>query len=309
MTKRQRDDRPEWVIAAMAVLGLTGVLILMMGGHTLLKETGSSPSTTVTTGTTTATTTTTTTMNEWAAAMALPYYVADHADRYAAYRDLSPDLTPKSVIVAVNMNLDRAFYTDPIAIQHPDDPLVLCNKYYYLSSAYVPSDLVSVAVEHTRGGATLRKEANDAYALMCEAAKQDGIELRITTAYRSYSFQSTLYNNYVASDGVDEADTYSARPGFSEHQTGLAMDLGGPTPSGGLALEYFEGTPAFDWMQAHAAEYGFILRFPEDKVHITGYQYEAWHYRYVGVEAARVIWDEHLCLEEYWAMYLTGQIN
>ena len=263
--------------------------------------------TTTTTSTTATKPTTTSKPEPWEAAQSVDYYVSAFADRYAALHAKSPKLSPEDVVLKVNMNLDRPFYTDPIAIRNPSSLAVLCNKYYYLSKSYVPSDLVNVATEHTRNGAKLSKVANDAFAAMCDAAEKDGIELRITTAYRSYGLQSTLYNNYVAQDGKTKADTYSARPGYSEHQTGLAMDLGGKTPSGGWSLNYFEASPAFDWMQKHAVEYGFILRYPKDKVDITGYQYEPWHYRYVGKEVARAIVDEGLCYEEYHAKYLSGQ--
>lgn len=262
-----------------------------------------------TTTQTTVVTTTTTKPDKWTLAKALPYYIAANETRYETEQAAHPDMTPEEIIVRVNMQLDHAFYTDTVAIQNPDSLLVLCNKYYYLSSSYVPDDLVSVAAKNTRSGAKLRREANDAFKLLCEDAAKEGIEIRITTAYRGYSFQKTLYNRYVKNDGKKAADTYSARPGYSEHQTGLAMDLGGKTPSGTWDLGYFDGTKAFHWMQEHAADYGFILRFPKDKVDITGYQYEPWHYRYVGKEAARLIWDEGLCLEEYWAKYCTSQTN
>ena len=259
--------------------------------------------------TTTSASTTTTKPDEWELAKQLPYYVEANAARYKSERLLSTELTPSEVILRVNMNLDRPFYDDTVAIENPDSMLVLCNKYYYLSSSYVPKDLVSVASKNTRNGAKLRKEANDAFKRLCAAAEKDGVEIRITTAYRSYSFQKTLYTRYVNTDGKQAADTYSARPGYSEHQTGLSMDLGGKSPSGVWDLNYFDGTKAFDWMQEHAVEYGFILRFPEDKVDVTGYQYEPWHYRYVGEEAAAVIWEEDICLEEYWAKYCTSETN
>lgn len=253
--------------------------------------------------------TTTTKPDEWELAKQLPYYVEANARRYKNEALRSSKLTPEEVIMRVNMNLDRPFYDDTVAIENPDSLLVLCNKYYYLSSSYTPKDLVSVASKNTRNGAKLRKEANEAFKRLCADAEKDGIEIRITTAYRSYSFQKTLYTRYVNNDGKAAADTYSARPGYSEHQTGLSMDLGGKSPSGVWDLSYFDGTEAFDWMQEHAVEYGFILRFPEDKVDITGYQYEPWHYRYVGEEVAAIIWDEGICLEEYWAKYGTSEIN
>ncbi len=305
--KTAKQKQMEWLAIGLLVAGLAAIIAAVVLS---LKTDDQTPSDSgKTTTTSTVVTTTTTKPDEWTLAKALPYYVAEYAPRYEATQLAHPELTPADIILQVNMNLDRAFYTDTAAIENPDSLLVLCNKYYYLSSSYVPNDLVSVASKNTRNGAKLRKEANEAFKRLCADAAKEGIEIRITTAYRGYGFQKTLYDRYVKNDGKAAADTYSARPGYSEHQTGLAMDLGGKTPSGTWDLGYFDGTDAFHWMQEHAVEYGFILRFPEDKVDITGYQYEPWHYRYVGVDAARVIWDEDLCLEEYWAKYRTSETN
>ena len=106
-----------------------------------------------------------------------------------------------------------------------------------------------------------------------------------------------LYDNYVATDGKEAADTYSARAGYSEHQTGLAVDIYNKV----LPYTSFEETEEFTWMQENAYKYGFILRFPKDKTNITGYQYESWHYRYVGKEVAKEIHENNLTLEEYLA--------
>ena len=120
------------------------------------------------------------------------------------------------------------------------------------------------------------------------------------SSYRDYAYQNTLYNNYGKKDGYDNADTYSARPGYSEHQTGLAVDIDNKK-------EYFtnfEKTKEYEWMQNNAYKYGFILRFPKDKVLETGYEYESWHYRYVGKEIAKYIHDNNMCYEEYYAQNL-----
>ena len=117
----------------------------------------------------------------------------------------------------------------------------------------------------------------------------------------NYSDQNSLYTYYVNTDGKQNADTYSARPGFSEHHTGLAMDL---IPEYGLDLDTFENSDGFKWMQENAYKYGFILRYPKDKEYITGYIYEPWHYRYVGISAATTIKNEGLTFEEYYEYYV-----
>ena len=123
-------------------------------------------------------------------------------------------------------------------------------------------------------------------------AQSAGYSMPLLSGYRSYDYQKTLYNNYVAQDGQALADTYSARPGNSEHQSGLAFDIG--------ALDNAYGnTPEGKWLHAHCAQYGFILRFPAGKEAITGYQYEPWHVRYVGVDIASQIMKQGISLEEY----------
>ena len=126
---------------------------------------------------------------------------------------------------------------------------------------------------------------------MLAAAKQQGFDLVAFSGYRSFEYQTTLYDNYVKRDGQAAADRYSARPGYSEHQTGLAFDIGERGKEVWLTEEFGE-TPAGQWLFTHAQEYGFILRFPQNKEEITGYMYESWHYRYVGKEVAKEITKE-----------------
>ena len=130
---------------------------------------------------------------------------------------------------------------------------------------------------------------------MADQARTEGIRLWNVSSYRSYGTQERVYDRYVSQDGQSLADTYSARPGSSEHQTGLARDIN--TAS---VQAHFENTPTYAWLVEHCAEYGFILRYPEGKERITGYRFEPWHYRYVGVEAANYMKDNELSLEEFY---------
>ena len=143
----------------------------------------------------------------------------------------------------------------------------------------------------------MKKEAAEAFMQMSDAATLDNIIIKNASAFRSYDYQVNLYNKYVEKDGKKAADTYSARPGFSEHQTGLCTDIN-QIDSG------FEQTDAFKWLEKNAHKYGFIIRFPKDKEDITGYQYESWHWRYVGKKAAKIIKDENITFEEYYAYYI-----
>lgn len=155
--------------------------------------------------------------------------------------------------------------------------ILIANKTYALPSDYNPG---------------VDPEAQRAVNEMIVAAKEDGIELWVRSGFRSYSYQANLYNNYVKRDGKAKADTYSARPGHSEHQTGLAFDMNSLSTS-------FAGTPEGKWLAAHCYEYGFIIRYPKGKESITGYQYEPWHVRYLGRDTAEAVYDSGLTLEEY----------
>ena len=135
----------------------------------------------------------------------------------------------------------------------------------------------------------------DAFYEMQAHAELDGIDLWIQSGYRSYDTQVSIYNNYVAMDGQEAADTYSSRPGHSEHQSGLAADINNPDES-------FNGTEAAEWLKNNCYKYGFIVRFPEGKEDSTGYIYESWHLRYVGKEWAKKITESGKSLEEYFGI-------
>ena len=157
--------------------------------------------------------------------------------------------------------------------------ILIANKTYALPSTYNPGGLTA--------------ETLAAFNEMKAAAYADGgLSLNVCSGFRSYSYQATLYNNYVARDGKAKADTYSARPGHSEHQTGLAADIN-------YAGDWFNTTPEAAWLAANCWKYGFIIRYPKGKDDITGYKYEGWHVRYLGKELAKLVYDSGLTLEEY----------
>ncbi|HJV44092.1 MAG TPA: M15 family metallopeptidase [Bacillota bacterium] len=187
-------------------------------------------------------------------------------------------------------------------VSSPNSTTVLVNKQYGLPESYEPTDLVEPDVPFTfkekNEKRKMRKEAAGALEALFEGAKKDGISLAGVSAYRSFATQKVLFNRYAQKDGMEKAKMYSAVPGYSEHETGLAIDVSGI--SGKCAAEdCFGGTKEADWLAKHASEYGFIIRYPKGKESITGYQYEPWHIRYVGTKAAKEISDKGLTLEEY----------
>ena len=158
------------------------------------------------------------------------------------------------------------------------DGILVANKSYPIPADYAP------------GGLTAETQA--AFNRIQQAMQQEGMSLWVASGYRSYSYQQQLYRNYVARDGQAAADRYSARAGYSEHQTGLAFDVNQVNDS-------FAATPQAKWLASHAHEYGFIIRYPKGMEGVTGYQYEPWHLRYVGVETAIAVYKSGLCLEQY----------
>ena len=226
----------------------------------------------------------------------IPYYKKENKNRYLKYQQEHKNKKTEEIITDVNIGIDKPYYTNTKPSKLLNSNLILVNKYNYLTEDYIPENLEEISIEYARSGMQLVSEAKEAFETLSQEAKKDGMTIIAMSSYRSYDYQVNLYNNYVKSDGKDAADTYSARPGFSEHQTGLAVDIYNKE----LPYTSFEETKEFEWMQKNAYKYGFILRFPKDKVNITVYQYEAWHYRYVGKKAAKYIHDHNITLEEYY---------
>ena len=192
---------------------------------------------------------------------------------------------------------NRTGTTTSPAVAEPTDTLVLVNKTTSLAEDYQPSDLVWVDLPGVRE-TQLRKEAAEALEDLFAAAELKNLTLYCCSGYRSYQTQEELYAENVKAYGQKEADLVSAKPGQSEHQTGLAMDVTAESVNFDL-LESFGQTPEGAFIKNNAHLYGFIVRYPEDKTAITGYAYEPWHLRYVGKDVATEIYDKQLTFEEY----------
>lgn len=227
----------------------------------------------------------------------IDYFNKKYIDRYLAYKEKNKNLDNKQIIKDVNMNLDKNHYEDPQEALNQNTEKVLVNKYNYLTKDFVPKNLENVNSNYALKGMKLVKDAKKAFEKLATTAKKEKLNIVAMSTYRSYDYQVDLYNRYVKSDGKEAADTYSGRPGHSEHQTGFAVDVFNNEET----YTNFEKTKEFDWMQEHAHEFGFILRFPKDKERETGYQYESWHYRYVGEKVAKYIKDNNISFEEYCA--------
>ncbi len=220
--------------------------------------------------------------------------------RYIDYYNNNSSKDLRSVINYVNMDMDKTPYVDYKTVEDPNNILVLVNKYNKLADDYKPDDLERINTNYSVRNLYLRKEAKEAFEALCRDASSLGLSIRAISSYRTFDYQKGLYDNYVSVNGVEEADTYSARPGFSEHETGLATDVMG---SNGNYTRFAE-TNEYTWVVNNAHNYGFIIRYPKDKENITKYMFESWHLRYVGKDAATYMYENNLCLEEYLASKL-----
>ena len=204
----------------------------------------------------------------------------------------------KEAVMHVNIGLDKEFYEDVNIISTFSED-VLANKYNKLDETFEPKNLSKISDKYTKEGEQyLSKVAMVAFEKMCEDAEKEGMYLMANSAYRSYSDQEDTYNYYLEKYGQNYVNNFVAVPGYSEHQTGLALDVAAKDS------EIFEESSEYTWMLENSYKYGFILRYPYEKQEITGYKFEAWHFRYVGEEIAKYIKENNITYEEYYIMFL-----
>lgn len=199
------------------------------------------------------------------------------------------------ILIFLTDDTKEQFYKNIKLIKNPNDILVLVNKNNQLQQNFIPSNLESISLKYSNSDKYLKKEAKQAFEKLSEEAKKLGYTIIAVSAYRDYNYQNELFNYYVKEKGINYALNCSAKPGHSEHQTGLAVDVEGSNKS----YDNFEESKEFNWMKNNAHKYGFILRYPKGKEHITGFKYEPWHYRYVGINVATYLYQNNLTLEEY----------
>lgn len=228
------------------------------------------------------------------------YFLFGNLERYIAYQQKKKKDTATHIVSMVNVHADYEFYSNTKETDLDKGNLILVNKYNRLKEDFQPQDLVQISNQYAYGEPEIRKEVYEQFRTMFNAAKKEKITLIITSGFRDYAYQDNLWKKYSNQKGEDWADSIAARAGFSEHQSGLSMDI----LTYNSTLDNFETTEAFKWLSNHAYEYGFILRYPKDKEDITGYSYESWHYRYVGVEVAKKLKELGITFDEYYAYFI-----
>lgn len=198
---------------------------------------------------------------------------------------------------------EEAFNKSKHSINDPASLWVVVNKGRKLPQTYVPADLVTPDVRIKSSDTKLRADTARALERMFAGAKAQGLTLMVTSAYRSYNYQQNLYSNYLKTQGQANTDATSARPGHSEHQTGLAVDISPASRKCELDT-CFADTPEGVWTAENAHTYGFVVRYPNNKQQLTGYSFEPWHLRYVGPELAQQIKSNEITLEQFFGLTL-----
>ena len=228
------------------------------------------------------------------------YYIENNLERYINYKKENQNIELKNIIALVNVNRDSEEYTNTKKADLSKKELILTNKYNYLDKDYKPENIVTISSRYAYSGNEAPKEILDYYIEMFEQAENDGVDLVISSAYRDYENQKETYEYYKSINGEEYAKKYASLPGYSEHQTGLAFDI----LTIGVLTDEFDKTKEYEWLINNSYKYGFILRYPKGKENITGYDYESWHFRYVGKETAKQIHDEQITYDEYYAYYV-----
>lgn len=209
--------------------------------------------------------------------------------------EFAPPVVPSGNVVS-NGTTSKGFQIQEINGATYIDGVLIANKTYALPQDFIPTN-PDQPVNADRSSTCLDKTLMSAWKIMLKDATAKGLNIYISSGYRSYNYQVNVYNRYVKSDGAAVADTYSSRPGNSEHQTGLCFDLN-------TIEDSFQYTNEGKWVNDNCYKYGFCIRFPKGKDSATGYQYESWHLRYVGVDLATKLYNngDWLSLEEYFGI-------
>lgn len=233
------------------------------------------------------------------------YYIDANLKGYLECFNKNSKKTFEDIVAIVNVGAQNVksstdWYNEPYETDISDRYKVLVNKSATLPENYNAGTIKSFSLTYAYGEVKAEEEAYNAFIRMANVAKGDGFTLILTSGYRTHDYQKKLYDDMKSKRGEEYADKYAARPGSSEHETGLALDI---LTYGGLT-DTFKNTETYQWLHTHAHEYGFIERYPEGKEYLTGYAAEAWHYRYLGTELAKAVHDEGITYDEYYAYYL-----
>lgn len=229
------------------------------------------------------------------------YYLNKNFEKYIQYKEYHEDTSYEDVIAIVNVHANAGWYNESYETNINDGFLIIVNKFYHLDKSYERTDLQNINLAYAYANNSAAEIVIEKFKQMRDDIEEEmNVHLMVNSSYRSYEDQEEIYNEFKKGS-LKYADSYAARPGYSEHQTGLAIDI--------TSLEHptaneFKESEEYKWLKENCHKYGFVLRYPEGKEHITGYSTESWHFRYVGEEAATQIYKENITFDEYYAYYI-----
>lgn len=229
------------------------------------------------------------------------YFISKNYNKYVEYIENHENTSYEDAITLVNVHANAGWYNETYNAKTDNEYLILVNKFYKLDDNYKRDDIENTSLSYSYSNNRVSSVVIDAFEKMSEDIKKElNVHLMINSSYRSYQEQEAIYNEFKKVS-LKYADSYAARPGFSEHQTGLAIDI--------TSLEHkraneFTQSEEYEWLKNNCHKYGFILRYPEGKEYITGYSNESWHFRYVGIKPATTIYNENITFDEYYAYYV-----
>ena len=232
------------------------------------------------------------------------YFLEKNLEDYKEYINKNNETDYAKVISIVNVHANHKWYQLELNTNEDLEMLMNVNKFYALSETYTPENLKNIDLTYAydeEGKNKLIDYAYDKFLELWQAANDQGFYLMVTSSYRDYESQKEIYDYRVSTWGERKADETAARPGHSEHQTGLVIDMTSKTEP---LADSFTDSEAYKWLKENAYKYGFIERYPEGKTYLTGYNPESWHWRYVGLEAAKTMHDEDITFDEYYAFYV-----
>lgn len=232
------------------------------------------------------------------------YFLEKNLEDYKEYINKNNETDYAKVISIVNVHANHKWYQLELNTNEDLGMLMNVNKFYALSETYTPENLKNIELSYAYGEEGENKlidYAYDKFLELWQAANDQGFYLMVTSSYRDYESQKEIYDYRVSTQGERKADETAARPGHSEHQTGLVIDMTSKTEP---LADSFTDSEAYKWLKENAYKYGFIERYPEGKTYLTGYSPESWHWRYVGLEAAKTMHDEDITFDEYYAFYV-----
>ena len=232
------------------------------------------------------------------------YFLEKNLEDYKEYINKNNETDYAKVISIVNVHANHKWYQLELNTNEDLSMLMNVNKFYALSETYTPENLKNIGLTYAydeEGENKLIDYAYDKFLELWQAANDQGFYLMVTSSYRDYESQKEIYDYRVSTWGERKADETAARPGHSEHQTGLVIDMTSKTEP---LADSFTDSKAYEWLKENAYKYGFIERYPEGKTYLTGYSPESWHWSYVGLEAAKTMHDEDITFDEYYAFYV-----